>query len=277
MKMRTLVVPLVVCGALVGGCKPKPPETPKIIDADFDSGPDSKRSGALPMPINTPVTDNVNFDKGDQTDWKVLELKGKPGILAVEAHWDNAASDLNVDVFDSLGTQIASSPQGSGNPEKKLVVQIEQLGVYYLRVQAPRPHDNTDYTLVAKWDAPVVEEAPAAAPPKKEEHHKEARTPSAHREPRKKGGGGRPEDGVQGRIVSTYHEGGNTVLYLDKGAAAGVAEGQNGWILDGPSGASPLDNGGFTVTKVVDDGRSVAKTKLNSVGKNTRVSINTGK
>ena len=274
MKMRTLFVPLVVGGALIAGCKPRPPETPKAMDADFESGSDFRRSGARAMPINTPVTDSVNYDKGDQTDWKALELKGKPGVLSIEAHWDNAASDLSVDVFDSLGTQIASSPQASGTPEKKMVVQIEQPGVFYLRMQAPRAHDNTDYTLVARWDEPG-DEAPAPTA-RKEEHKREPR-PMVHREPRKKSGGGRPEYGVQGRIVSTYHEGASTVLFLDKGAAASVAEGQGGWILEGPSGASPLEGGNFTITKVVDDSRSVAKTSLKSVGKNTRVSINTGK
>jgi hypothetical protein len=31
-------------------------------------------------------------------------------MLEVELHWDNANSDMNIDVFDGFGTQIATGP-----------------------------------------------------------------------------------------------------------------------------------------------------------------------
>ena len=190
----------------------------------------------------------------------------------MELHWDNAASDVTVDVFDDFGQQIASSPPASGEPMKKLQVNIEQPATYFIRIQAAKRHSATDYTLMTKWAA---DEAPAPVVEKEE--------PPAHKKVhhagtvKKKGGGGSPESGVQGRIVSSYREGGSLVLHLDKGSAAGVQVGQNGWILEGPSGASPLDGGGFTITQVIDDARSIGKTNIKSLSKNTRISINTGK
>jgi hypothetical protein len=83
--------------------------------------------------------------------------------------------------------------------------------------------------------------------------------------------------GLQGRVVSSYREGAMTVLHLDKGSAAGIQVGQTGWVLDGPTGATPLDGGSFTVVQVVDEMRSIARTSLHSLGRNTRVSINTGR
>jgi hypothetical protein len=52
--------------------------------------------------------------------------------------------------------------------------------------------------------------------------------------------------------------------------------GNTGTVLDGPAGANPLSGGTFSVIQVLDEKRSVAKTGLKSIGRNIRVSINTG-
>src|SRR5947199_6769964 len=88
------------------GCPKKTVEKPPTFDPEANSGPDAKRSGAQPIEVNKQYTDNVDFDKADRTDWKQLDLKGKPGPLQVEVHWDNALSDLDVDVYDDFGQQI---------------------------------------------------------------------------------------------------------------------------------------------------------------------------
>ena len=71
--------------------------------------------------------------------------------------------------------------------------------------------------------------------------------------------------------MSSYKEGGSTVLHIDKGAAAGLRVGSRGMILDGPSGETPVEGGTFTVTSVVDDSRAIAKTGLKNIGRNNRV------
>jgi hypothetical protein len=253
------------------GCKKETPKPPPP-DPDANSGPDGKRSGATPIEVNKLVTDEVNFDKQDMTDWKSVELKGKAGLLTVLLHWDNDKSDMNIDAFDAMGTQAATSPGlQPGSQDKKLVVQIDKLGLYYLRVTAPKAHDGSVYSLEAKWDG---EEAPPPPPPA-EEKPEEKPKPKHHEAKPKSPKEVAWENGVQGRVVSSYREGGSMVLHIDKGSAAGIKIGSPGTILDGPTGANPLDGGQFKVTEVIDDSKCIAKTSLHSIGRNTRVSIMT--
>lgn len=246
--------------------------------AEARSGADAYRSGAVAISPNLEVLDHVDISTGDRTDWKKLELSGRPGALEVELSWENPKADLELGAFDAKGVQIATSPQNNGTPHKKTIVSIDAPGTYYLRIVSLVARQGTEYTLTPRWDG----ESPAPPPPRPQveeprprphppvvEHH-EARPP-------RKRGAGSPEAGLQGRIVSARREGEGMVLYIDKGRAAGVAEGQNGWVLEGASGSSPLDGGTFTITSVVDDARSIGKTGLRSIAKNNRVSINTGK
>jgi hypothetical protein len=266
---RSLLLLCVLGGACHNTRGDRPPSK-----ADVNSGADGNRAGATAIKPNRGYNDRVDIGDSDMTDWKSIELSGHPGPLEVDLHWDNNAADLAVDAFDAKGTQIASSPINNGSPQKRLIVPIDSAGTYYLRITALTPKAGSDYTVTARFETvepppppPPVEHA-RPRPPAPVEHH-EAR-------PRKRGPGS-PESGLQGRIVSARREGEGMVLYIDKGRAAGVAEGQNGWILEGASGASPLDGGTFSVTSVVDDSRSIGKTGLRSIGRNNRVSINTGK
>jgi len=265
---------LLAASLAVAGCGPKKVDTKPTFDADLNSGPDGKRSGAVAIEVNKLVTDEVNFDKQDASDWKSVELKGKPGLLEVVLHWDNDKSDMNIDAYDAMGASVASSPGlQPGAQDKKLSVQIDKLGIYYLKVSAPKAKDGSVYTLEAKW---TVEEAPPPAPPAEEKPAEEKPKPKAHHEAKEH----KPKDiawenGVQGRVVSSYREGGSMVLHIDKGSAAGIKIGSLGTILDGPTGANPLDGGSFKVTEVIDDSKCIGKTGLHSIGRNTRVSIMT--
>lgn len=254
---------VMVCAAASLGCKND--GMPKY-NADARSGSDAARAGALPMLVNTPTSDEVNFDQQDQTDWKQVELKGKPGILTVELRWNNPAADLNCDVYDSTGEQIAASPgPAPGTMMKKIPAQIDNMGIYFLRIQAVKKGDASVYTVNAKWnDEPAV-----LAPPVVVHHHHAPAAPHP--------GHFDPNRGVQGRVLSSYLEGGQRVLHIDKGASAGVKVGTTGTILEGPGGANALEGGSFTVTEVIDDSKCVAKTSLKSLGRNTRVSLNVGK
>ena len=98
-------------GAFLGGCKPK--EQPPF-DADAKSGPDGKRVGARTLQPNAPISDAVDYQGQDQTDWYLVQLPGKPGILTCELTWSNANSDIAVDVFDEGGNQLAASAPAPG-------------------------------------------------------------------------------------------------------------------------------------------------------------------
>ncbi len=255
---------------LLAGCHADVKPTP-TVDPDRDSGPDRQRSGAREMPVNRPVTDDVSYAKGDATDWKVVQLAGAPGLLEVRLAWDNANADLNVDVFDAYGQQVASSPGLSpGAVEKKVLVDAKP-GTWFIRVSAPRAEDASVYTLGASWQGAApsaissTEPTPTPTPPPPNPDQPATDAPPATDTPQS------DEDGVEGRVVTSYREGGDLVLHIDKGAAAGVKVGTTGFVLDGPSGEGHLDGGAFTITKVVDASRSVARCALKSIGRNNRV------
>ena len=258
-------------GVLLSGC---PAHYPRDYDADKRSGDDAKRSGANVLRVNKSRTDEVSFGNQDKTDWFVTTLKGEPGVLNAEIHWDNAKSDLMVDVFDEFGKQLAASPTRSpGSTQKQLLTSIDHVGVYYIRVTAPKPEDGSVYTLEAKWEeppdivqpvAPIVPPTPIAPLPKVKRPHEE-------REPKEKPIAA--SETIQGHIVNAYRESGQLVIHLDKGSAAGVKAGMSGTVLMGPSGEDPLPGGSFKVVQVLDEHKSVARCAPTSIGKNTRVAI----
>ncbi len=265
---RGIAIAALACGAL--GCHGETKSTTPAEDPDRASGADRQRSGAVAMPVQRPVTDEVSWAKGDATDWKSLQLDGKPGLLEVRLHWDNANADLLVDVFDGQGTQIASSPGlQPGSVEKRITVEIPAPGLYFVRVSAHGKDDASVYTLEASWDG-----GPTTAPPVASNDTPDASVAATDENPPPTENPPAEEDddrGLQGRIVSAYREGGQLVIHLDKGSAAGVAVGKRGAILEGPSGTEHVAGGSFTVTQVVDEKRSIAKSDLKTVGRNTRV------
>lgn len=246
---------------LLAGCAHAPAPA---YQPDARSGPDGQRSGAKILQPNQTVTDDVSNADQDMTDWWKIELIGKPGVLATQVRWDNGNADINVDIFDTAGEPLSTSPP-RGSKEKKVLTQIDRPGTIYIRVTAPTRTDATVYTLVANWDLPPP-------PPPEEKPVKKKRTPREPREPKpvaEKPAG----DTVQGRIVSAYREGPQMVLYIDKGSAAGVRPGMSGSILSGATGEDPLDGGNFKIVGVPAPNRSIAKSSVHAVGKNNRVSI----
>jgi hypothetical protein len=268
--------------SLAIGCGPTGSQTPKDnFDADAKSGPDAKRSGAQHLEVNKPHTDEVSFVNQDRTDWYQVELKGKAGVLNTQIHWDNDNSDVRIDVFDEFGQEIAASPvRDKGAKAKKLLTQIDKVGVYFIRVTAPGRSDGTVYTMEAKWDQPppmpVVTAPPANEHPMAlEEDKPKKHAPREPREPREKPAAS--GESVQARILNAYREGNNLIVYIDKGSSAGIRVGATGNILQGASGEDPLEGGELRVTRVIDATKSMAATPLRSIGKNNRVTISVGK
>lgn len=268
---------LAACGPKSGSKTPK-----DNFDADARSGPDQKRSSAQKLDTNKPHTDEVSYANQDKTDWYEVELKGKPQqpVLTTIINWDNANSDVNVDVFDAFGAQIAASPvRGKGEKQKTLYVPIPQPGTYYIRVTAPTKADGTVYTMEAQWQEPTaVAVAPPPpreepAPPPEEKPKSPKHGPREPHEVREKPAG----ESIQARVVSSFREGGSLMMYIDKGSAAGIKQGDSGMVLQGSGGEDPLDGGTFRVVKVIDANKCVGASSLHSLGKNNRVAITLGK
>src|SRR5690348_13285606 len=125
---------LLAAGALVAaaaGCPKKgDPDKVNMSENDTNSGDDNTRAGAHPIPVNRPAPpDEVSYDNGDTTDWKVVQLRGRPGIFTVELRWDVDKADLYLDIFDENGNQIATSPgRDPGKARKVISAQIPQPG-----------------------------------------------------------------------------------------------------------------------------------------------------
>ncbi|MCS6912356.1 MAG: hypothetical protein RMK29_16175 [Myxococcales bacterium] len=279
--LRGVLALIFLCAA--GACPKKDVKKDKPgPDPDTNSGPDAKRGGARVIAPKRDLndsykllfveTDSVSWPKLQRTKWKRLDLErpGAQNVLDCELRIDNTGADLNIDIFNSLGTQIGFSPGPAPNKLKKLAVPIEEPGTYFVRVQAAQPKDESDFSVLCVWE----EKAPEVAEPAKEPDKERRRRPRAERpQPAAKEETleDKIEKGVEGRIVQAYREGGRMKLNLDKGSAAGVKVGTEGHILSGRSGRQPLEGGAFRVVKVIDDTHSVGESEVRSVGKNNRV------
>jgi hypothetical protein len=248
------------CGPRAGSQRPR-----DDFDPDARSGPDGKRSRAQPLQLNKPHTDEVSYQNQDRTDWYVVELRGKPGVLTTLINWDNDASDVNIDVFDAFGAEIAASPvRSKGEKQKKLFAQIDKPGTYYLRVTAPTKTDASVYTMEAEWEEPPAV-APGEPPAEEKPRHRvrERERPTG--------------ETVEARVVSAYREGGALMMYIDKGSAAGIKVGNEGVVLQGSGGEDPVDGGQFKIVKVIDGNKSVGAASMRSLGRNNRVAITLGR
>lgn len=253
---------------LAAGCPKTVTSNKPGPDPDTNSGPDAKRGGAKLMYINRAETDTVSWPRLQRTKWKRIDINnpGVQNILECELRIDNTGADINIDVFNSLGTQIGFSPGPTPNKLKKLGVQIDELGTYFVRLQAAQPRDQSDLSVICVWE----EQAAPVEKPDKPDKPRKPRQPK----PEVKGEETieeKAEKGTEGRIIQSFREGDKTVLNLDKGAAAGVRAGTEGTVLAGKSGREPLAGGTFKVVKVIDDSRSVGESTVKSIGRNNRI------
>jgi len=266
--LRTLLAVTLLVGA-GAACKKNVKNTPTGPDPDTNSGPEAKRGGAKLMYINKPETDSVSWPKLLRTKWKRIDIQvpGVQNILDCELRIDNTGADINIDVFNSLGTQIGFSPGPAPNKLKKLAVQIDELGTYFVRTQAAQPKDESDWSVICAWEeqtAPVEPGAPI-------KHVKGPRTVKPIATVKPESFQDKVDNGTEGRILSSFRENGQMTLLIDKGVSAGVREGTEGTVLEGRSGRQILEGGTFKVIQVLDDSRCKANSSVRSIGKNNRI------
>src|SRR5205823_153013 len=155
--LRISLCATLLIGAAAGCPKENVKRTPGPPDPDTNSGPDAKREGAKAIApkrdsynVNKLVfteTDAVSWPRLLRTKWKRVDLE-KPGTdnqLECELRIDNAGADVNIDLFNGLGTQIGFTPGPQPNHLKKLSVKIDETGAYFVRVRAAQPKDESDF------------------------------------------------------------------------------------------------------------------------------------
>lgn len=230
--------------------------------------------------INVPISDKIDVKKQKQNDWRKFTLAGRPGQFATfELHWDEEAANLDIDVFDKFGVNVGKSPRRiEGQSSKKVLLRISDPGLYYVRVSGPTKTDNSIYTMMVKYDGPVVakQEAAAAAPAPAATGAAAAAPAPAPCPPGQNCPAPPDPNKVYGSIVSLVREGSTVTLYLDKGAADQLRAGMMGTILDGPEGDKPFEGGSFSIAQVIGGSKSIAKstTLQKPLGKNKRIVIN---
>lgn len=246
-----------------------------------DSAAGATRLEATEAQINTPISDKIDVKKGKQNDWRKFQLLGRPGWATFELFWDEPSANLDIDVYNQFGVNIGRSPRRiEGQSQKKVLLKISDPGLYYVRISGPSKTDSSIYTMEVKWSGPpaprpVAQAAPAPAPapsgqpvaaPPAPAPCPPGQTCPTVPDPNK----------VYGTIVSALRDGSSTVLYLDKGSSDQLRVGLQGTVLEGPEGDKPLDGGSFSITRIVDGSKSIAKsvTLQKPIGKNKRVVIN---
>jgi hypothetical protein len=244
------------------GCLKNIPHQGPGRDPDTNSGLDARRGGARLIYINRAETDSVSWPRLLRTKWKRIDINvpGVQNILDCELRIDNTGADVNIDVFNSLGTQIGFSPGPAPNKLKKLGVQLDEFGTYFIRLQAAQPRDESDLSVLCEWEEQAAPPEPAPVKVKK--------GPLPPKPPVTAGHG---EKGTEGRIMQSFREGDKTILHLDKGSDAGVRQDTEGIVLAGKSGREPLAGGNIRIVKVIDGTRSVAESTVKSIGRNNRM------
>jgi hypothetical protein len=124
--------------------------------AAADPDQDGSRLGAKAAQINVPVNDQVNPAGGDMVDWKAVGLGGHGGYATFFVNWDEPAAELNLDIYNEDGVNIASSPRRTGNQNgKKLIAPIDRQGIYYVKITSIAG-GATVYTLKCVWNGSAI-------------------------------------------------------------------------------------------------------------------------
>ncbi len=231
--------------------------------------------------INVPISDKIDVKKQKQNDWRKFQLMGKAGQFATfELHWDEEAANLDIDVYDKFGVNVGKSPRRiEGQSSKKVLLRIDEPGLYYVRVSGPTKTDNSIYTMMVKYNGPAAPPAQAAAAPAPAPAAttQAAAAPAPAPCPPGQNCPAPPDPNkVYGSIVTSSREGSTVTLYLDKGSGDQLRVGMLGTILDGPEGDKPFEGGSFSITQVVGASKAIAKstTLQKPLGKNKRIVIN---
>jgi hypothetical protein len=272
-----------------------------------DPDSDGTRGESKEGKPNEAFNDEVGKKKLDYADWKKWQLEGKPQAIKVKLRWDDPKAELTVEVFDAFGESVASNMGKHKAPERLLTTTIVQPGLYYTKVscmQSGKDFIGTQYTMKLMWEGapapgPASAATPAApacngppcvpgqipcgqpgqpacaagqvscCPPQGPMAQGAAQPPAGPNYPV----AGDPKHPRCKVVQSVRDDDGSLLLFLDRGSDAGFRVGGKGTLLQGKDGDIPLDGGEFTITKVIDKQKSVAKCYVSSVGKNNRARV----
>lgn len=105
-------------------------------DPDANSGGDAYRNEAAVIKVGEEwVTDDLNLDEGDATDWKIFGLESG-GRLVIEVQVDDKDAELVISAFSGYGDSIGTTLNKPGQAASTLEVQAPGPGRYFVMVRA---------------------------------------------------------------------------------------------------------------------------------------------
>lgn len=113
-------------------------------DPNRNGGGDHSRTLAREIPLNKVIIDHVDVVGGDQDDWKFFTINS-PGLVKVEANFDNDESDAKIFVHNAVG-QIMSDLDLPESTQQLRQLQFKaEPGNFYLHVSTEELE--TSYSL----------------------------------------------------------------------------------------------------------------------------------
>lgn len=152
-----LVVSVAACGAV-----------PSNLDSS-DEG-DNERDRAMAVFIDRSVTDRLDGDNGDNTDWKYVDVV-EQGKLKITVSLDHPESldQAEVELTDEFGSRIDRSVVEANQPVYVFDQQVRKPTKFFVKIFAK--HGGTPYTVGSSLEMPppppepTVVAAPAPPPP----------------------------------------------------------------------------------------------------------------
>ncbi|MBN1947842.1 MAG: PPC domain-containing protein [Bradymonadales bacterium] len=99
-----------------------------------NSGHDTSRSGAVTAPFDVAITDAVNYEGGDATDWKKFEI-AQAGQVTVDIYWDTETVLGEVSLHDQYGATITSATHDRSGQHDQITANLPADGLYYIRIR----------------------------------------------------------------------------------------------------------------------------------------------
>lgn len=139
---RLGLVAVVLTALVLGACNANMQRDP-----NENSGEDGERGKAQLLPLNEPVNDRVDYNGGDMTDWKLLQIPA-PGEITVTLGCDYTGAGCTANLRADVGTVI-DSIESQGQPRVSSSFSLAR-GNYYLEIFVPA--SATDYTVQVDYE-----------------------------------------------------------------------------------------------------------------------------
>jgi hypothetical protein len=195
--------------------------------------PDSKKSKAQVVQVDSQVKDSLKGSEGDFEDWKAIEVK-EPGKLRIMVLMGNVDCQCSVEMLDPDGNELLVYENFKKEPRVDVPVDKAKPGYYLIRLRAKKEYDYSAYLIETVFKAAPKVIKDTEPDPEPEPDPKVVEPAVVEVKP------------IQAKITkSKPGRAGYLVLTLDKGSKDGIAEGFVGTI-------EGLEKSEVKVVKVLD-------------------------